>query len=1199
MWAGPTLVLLVAVVCGFLFWTVRSQSGTSWIVQTAVQQLGGDVQGIRGTLWRGVSVQTLKLDMPAFSLDLAGAHVQVDWPELLERRLHVVDLSAQSIRLDLHTAAAPEPDTGPFHMPALPVAVAVDRLAVGRFALSQDGKAAPVDVSDLDSSLSVAGGGAQLVLANVAVSAQAMHVRARGEVRLQALRKPWPLTGRLGLTFQGQGADSPLCVRRYVPDLPAGGQGAHSAGAADCAAQVDVTAAGNLDELNVSLTGGGQGLNLDAQASLTPLASFPLRSAAVGLKLADGSSLQGKFDWVTTLLDGAAQDRVTGSIQTRDLNLGVLAGASLPAATLTATANFDARLADHSVLRAASVDVDFAKGSSWNKQALSGRVAAKVSGGDAPVPVVAGQPAADRSPLLHGLGLDSLDVDLRLGGNRIQAKGSLGQLKSRLDLDVKAPDLAAFWPGLRGAAQASGRVAGTLASHSADLELSYQPQSGTPGPGKPKPSKPQPGKAGHGGQPGTEGLAPIHARLALTGRWGSVDQDGHALPGWQGRFSTLDLGYDGLSARILAPLTVAFAPDAAAPQWQWQVGAVDIRVSLPQDKAFVLRHQGSRGGSGWWDTQGSVGKLALSRRLIRTLYRLFQPRDRGPGNTTGRVSMETPAHHDDVDLVFAADWNVKFKGVLTGQARIRRISGDIRVPGEPSFPLGLKTFELDVAARPRGAAASALEATLDLSTEKMGRLSAKGTAVLKTSGPDAWTLDTSAPQAVQVNADIADLGWLDLFLGDQTEVGGSLTVDARARSGPGGTWSTGGTISGKDIKFVRVDDGVRMFNGTLKAHLDGSQLILDALRFPSVLRVAPKEWRTAEWVSKNPDAQNGNLTVTGRWDLFKSQGVVDAKLYRFPILQRSDRYAMLTGKLSVDARPEAIAITGDVTADAGWFDLDVLGSVPTVDSDVVVIRPGQEQSVQVPSDITLDMQINLGPRFYLTGYGVDSGLVGSMHILMSGNKLTGVGQLRTRGGSIDVYGQHLQLRQGTVTFQGNIADPVLSIEALRTGVAVRAGVHVGGTAKRPQIKLVSYPDVSEVEKLSWLLLGRAPDEGGGDAALLFSVGSSFLGGGEPLYRKFGLDELSIRTGELGSTGSILPPQSVVSDSNQNPSTLEQQFAVASKHLGHGVTLSLEQALAETGTVGRLSYKLSRRLRAELSAGTVNGIALIYHVFFDD
>src|SRR3546814_6520496 len=82
--------------------------------------------------------------------------------------------------------------------------------------LSQDGKPIPVDVRDLQSSVSVSGSGGQVVLNHVALAVQDMHVKAQGEVRLLELRKPWPLDGHLALELDGQGADSPLCVRRYV-----------------------------------------------------------------------------------------------------------------------------------------------------------------------------------------------------------------------------------------------------------------------------------------------------------------------------------------------------------------------------------------------------------------------------------------------------------------------------------------------------------------------------------------------------------------------------------------------------------------------------------------------------------------------------------------------------------------------------------------------------------------------------------------------------------------------------------------------------------------------------------------------------------------------------------------------------------------------------------------------------------------------
>src|SRR5690606_26332921 len=229
-----------------------------------------------------------------------------------------------------------------------------------------------------------------------------------------------------------------------------------------------------------------------------------------------------------------------------------------------------------------------------------------------------------------------------------------------------------------------------------------------------------------------------------------------------------------------------------------------------------------------------------------------------------------------------------------------------------------------------------------------------------------------------------------------------------------------------------------------------------------------------------------------------SQGRVNIDLYRYPLLQRSDRYAMVSGKLSLDAGLPRIAIKGSLTADAGWFDLDVLGGIPTVDGDVVVLRPGETQKeVSAPMDVSMDLELDLGPRFYLTGYGVNSGLVGKLHVMMAEGKLTAMGALRTRGGAIEAYGQRLQLRRGAITFQGDIASPVLDIEALRTGLAVEAGVRVAGTAKRPRLGLGSYPAVSEIAKLSWLLLGHGPNDSGGAGALLFSVGTSFLGSGEP------------------------------------------------------------------------------------------------------
>ncbi|HEY9278913.1 MAG TPA: translocation/assembly module TamB domain-containing protein, partial [Eoetvoesiella sp.] len=695
------------------------------------------------------------------------------------------------------------------------------------------------------------------------------------------------------------------------------------------------------------------------------------------------------------------------------------------------------------------------------------------------------------------------------------------------------------------------------------------------------------------------GQAPVDARVVLSGGWGTSTEQAAGVEGWHGNLTELSLKHAGMSMRTRSPVAIAVVPGAVSPAWQWQVGSTSIEWLLPSRKGVLISHKASRGGAGRWETQGAVDQLAISRALVAELQKLFDMAAK-ENVDRGRVKLKSDEGNDAKTIVLAADWNLKFAGVLEGQAHIKRLSGDLIVPGEPDFPLGLQTLTVDLAAKRASDSASRLTADINLVTAKMGRAAVTAAALLRTTPGGGFAFNDNDLKTVNVDADIADLSWVSLLVGDAMEVGGSVKANVRAQSRPDGTWATSGDVSGQNIRVLRVDDGIRLLDGTLAAHLDNNRFVLDSLRFPARLRVTPKEWRTDEWVTTNPDAKGGSLTLSGDWDLFASAGSVNIDLYRYPILQRTDRYAMVTGKLKIDMPLPKIVIAGEIKADAGWFDLDMLSTVPSLDGDVVVVRPGDKQKeVNVPTEVSMDLTVDLGPRFYITGYGVNSGLVGQMQILMADSKLTAHGALRTRGGAIEAYGQRLQLRRGTITFQGDITSPVLNIEAVRTGVAVEAGVRVAGTAKRPRIDLVSYPDVSDVQKLSWLLLGRGPDESGGDAALLFSVGTSFLGSGEPFYRKFGLDEVSVRSGELGSTGSILPVESVVRGLDSGTSEIENQFVIASKKLSNGITLSIEQALSDAGTVGRASYKLSRNLSAEISAGTVNGIALIYRIFSMD
>ncbi|NYT35751.1 DUF490 domain-containing protein [Allopusillimonas soli] len=1246
IWVGPIVVLLLAVLAGFGYWVLATPSGTRWALVTAAQPFGATVKGVSGTVWHGLRVGKVDVALPDLTLHLDDISLQAQWRELLEGRLHVRRLSAGLVKVDLASGPKKAQPSEPFSMPQLPLRVAVDKLALGRLELSQDGEPIPVDIGGLATSVYLDNEGGQLRLENLDVGNTQMRASLEGEARVRALQDPWPMDIELVTVASGLTDDSPLCARNYLSTLPpeqkaavekAAGTPAdisqtgashrvkparaegkpgesnrparemaapEAPGAAKlavpvgCELKLDTRVRGNLDRLEVMLDGAGQGMKAQVQAVVTPRAAFPLQHAVADIQLADGSALKGDVNWETEPSGGGVRDRLAGTLSASKLDIGQLAGGIIPDAVLTMQSKFDIALKDRQALERAELDITFAKGSTWNRQALAGHFGAQVvsdalvqpasgatsapasasSGASSSADDVSSGTVATDGPMWQSLRLAALDMDVVLGKNHLKAKGSLGQADSRLDLDLSAPQLSAFWPGLPGAAALRGAVTGSLARHKADLTARYTLEHVAKG---------------------SLGEGPFEAHLAVDGGWGR-GAGGTEPEGWRGVLNALDASHAGMALRSRGAIPVSFVPGATAPAWQWQVGQGQIALMLDGRSLFVLDHTRSRGGGGRWETQGAVGKLVLSPSIIDTVrQKLGLAPAKSKDEERGGVKVRNEKRPRTSEITLGLDWNLRFDGVLEGEAHVKRLAGDLMVPAEPPFPLGLKTLAIDLRAKKAGAASSALTATLNLSTDRKGSIKATAATLLHADGGRLY-LNPKDSKKISLDADIGDLDWLSLFTGDAMEFGGSLHAKLDVEGRPDGTWNSNGALQGANLKIVRIDDGIRLLDGTLAAHVEDNILVLDKLTFPARLRAKPKEWRTATWVSENPDAQGGSLTLTGHWDLFASKGIINADLYRYPILQRADRYAMITGKLSLDAELPRVAISGGITADAGWFDLDMLGGIPTVDGDVVVVHPGDEQKeASVPMDVSMELDVDLGPRFYLTGYGVNSGLIGKMHISMRGDKISAMGALHTRGGAIETYGQRLQLRRGTITFQGDITSPILDIEALRTGLAVEAGVRVAGTAKRPRIDLISYPAVSEIEKLSWLLLGHGPDESGGDIALLFSVGSSFLSDGEPFYRKFGIDEVSMRSGELGGAGSVLPTDTVVKGVESGVSDIENRFVQVSKGLGYGVTLSLRQALADTGTVAHLSYKLTRRLTAELSVGTVNGLALVHRWFSRD
>src|SRR5690606_5197340 len=119
-------------------------------------------------------------------------------------------------------------------------------------------------------------------------------------------------------------------------------------------------------------------------------------------------------------------------------------------------------------------------------------------------------------------------------------------------------------------------------------------------------------------------------------------------------------------------------------------------------------------------------------------------------------------------------------------------------------------------ATPTGASVSRLAAELNVSTEKMGQVRATAGGVLRSPPEGGFVLDAT-PRTFDLLADINDLSWASFFTGDAMDIGGVLHANVRGSARADGSWATEGTVTGREIRVVRIDDGVRLLDGELSA----------------------------------------------------------------------------------------------------------------------------------------------------------------------------------------------------------------------------------------------------------------------------------------------------------------------------------------------------------------------------------------------
>jgi len=654
-------------------------------------------------------------------------------------------------------------------------------------------------------------------------------------------------------------------------------------------------------------------------------------------------------------------------------------------------------------------------------------------------------------------------------------------------------------------------------------------------------------------------------RIVASGGWKPVaGQDG----AWRGSLVAAESGRPlELRLREPAPLSIA--------RGSMSLGPARFEARGTQFSAVELQLREAR-----WRTAGTFegfspqaldARASQARRVVRT----------GSGNRQ--------------PLTLRGRWELELAEALTGIVIIERTGGDIYGGIDALNPIGISDL---------GGALSVVNnrvtGTAYVRGKALGRLDAVIDAYVDTGG--GIQLARNRPFRIDVDALLPDLSWMGPLIGDSVQVEGSGSVKA-AISGTPAEPTASGPIRASGLRIAYVEQGLRLEDGTLDANLEDGVLVVNELMFTGSPRIAPDDKRAAGAVNFD---KPGRLRAVARIALRTLTGSVGITADRLPVLQRRDRWMVVSGEGGITLAPERADLYAKLQVDGAFIDFSRLRGARSLPSDVVVVRAQEPGKVGKPAvDVTLDVRGNLGNAFYIRGAGLEARLDGALDISGRPGQLLAEGNVSTRSGTYQGYGQRLQIQRGILTFQGPVENPSLNVLAVRTGLPVDVGVAVGGTAARPVVRLYSDPSMTDVEKLNWLVLGRPPGasgDGGQERALLSAAASALFAGqadgaSANLMRSLGIDEISLRPGQDSS--SILPRETVAGTlRSATGTTAASDFVTIGKRLNDDLYLTFEQAISGAATYVALNYQISRRLSLIGRAGTTTALDLVYSIAFD-
>ena len=790
--------------------------------------------------------------------------------------------------------------------------------------------------------------------------------------------------------------------------------------------------------------------------------------------------------------------------------------------------------------------------------------------------------SAKGSVALAGKRLLASDVQLAVAGNTLLLKGGFGTAADRLTLKLDAPQLERLGFSLAGLLQLDGQLSGTLARP--NVHANYRAERLVFGPHRLSVLS---GQADVQGDLASDAAAQANTRLAAT-----IMAQGYAGPeivlnnvnvnlaGTYGKH-TLAASAEGKLHGKPLDLTLSaqgkLAQDKGVTGWDGVIGTLENR-GMPR---FVLGTPMTLSASPGRVVLGATRFTPAAAPIDLKHFSYEQGRIRSEGSAAALnvgnllalqrefTGVEAPLK---TDLVVDGRWNFSIGERADGYAEIVRRSGDIVFnAGRGDSALGLS--ELRVRADMQ---ASQVKLDGRASATRIGSLSAQLQTTL-TPENGILSITPDMPLSGQASLTVPQLKTVGALLGPQYALDGSVAANLSLS----GTlikpkWS--GTIAGDKLALTLFDQGIQLRDGTARLGLSENVVELRQLEF---------------------HGGTGTLKASGQVKLGESDPDLTALIVadHLQIFASPDRQLTLSGQAKLASVAEKLRIDGKFKIDRALFDLPK-SSAPQLGDDVVIVRrSGKIEAAPAASAQdkmakasekpagrfapVMTLQLDLGDDFRFRGTGADLQLRGSMEVHSEPYQaLRGTGTVRVVAGTYEAFGRKLAIERGLINFQGALDNPNINILAMRRNQGVEAGVEVTGFARRPRIKLVSEPSVSDEEKLSWLMFGHGSESTALGQQQAASAALGLLGnaGTKRLAQGIGLDTFSIGTSESGLN--------------------DQQVVNLGKAISEKFYLGYEQSLTGAASIAKLTWQMSQRWSVIMRAGAVNSLDVLFNRRYD-